>query len=42
VNFILGHAEIVFQDAALPERGGLLILADTDAFTDEVFGLLDA
>src|SRR4029077_20800120 len=42
VDFVLRHAEVVVQYAASPERGGLLVLADADAFAEEVAGLLDA
>jgi hypothetical protein len=42
VQFVLRHAEIVFENTTLPERGGLLVLTDTDPFADEVFRFLDA
>src|SRR5687768_4759713 len=42
VDLVLRNAEIVLEYAALPERGRLLILADADAFTDEIAWLFDA
>src|SRR5262249_3099681 len=42
VDFILRHAEIVFENAARPERGSLLIFTDADALADDIARFFDA
>jgi hypothetical protein len=40
VDFELRHAEVMFQNAALPQRRRLLVFADADALADEIARLL--
>src|SRR4029077_229122 len=40
--FVLRYAEVVLQNAARPERRGLLIFADADALAVQIAGFLDA
>src|SRR4029077_18429291 len=42
MTLILRHTEVVFQDAANPERRGLLILGNAEFFAGKVFWLRDA
>src|SRR5512135_1446432 len=41
VDLVLGYAEIVLENAALPQSRGLLVFADADAFVDEILRLGD-
>src|SRR5687767_2049829 len=41
VDFVLGHTEVMVQNAARPESGGLLVLAAADGHVDNVAWFLD-
>jgi hypothetical protein len=42
VNLVLRHAEVMFENAAQPQRRGLLILGHAQTFAHEVLRFLDA
>jgi len=42
VDFVLRHAEVMFENAALPERRGLLIFGDGQPLAGEITGLCHA
>src|ERR1044071_8080936 len=42
MNFVLRYTEVVFENAANPERGGWLVFGDAEAFAGAIFGFRDA